>query len=148
MVFCLRYSAALNKAFLFKRKMRRKLFLFICSQIQSDSKPMFNLLIIFTPLLSSNLIISHNPPPTSPSFYQIHQRDKPSRSFTASLNTITTSTSSTMDILCVYCFDVLNSELEKRSPIPFPAAHLAKTNPKLLTNGEAETNDVVSIDTD
>jgi hypothetical protein len=52
-----------------------------------------------------------------------------------------------MDLLCVYCFDVLASELEKRSPIPFPAAHLAKTNPKLLTNGEAETHDVVSIDT-
>jgi len=52
-----------------------------------------------------------------------------------------------MDILCVYCFDVLGSELEKRTPIPFPAAHLAKTNPKLLTNGDAESHDVVSIDT-
>ena len=52
-----------------------------------------------------------------------------------------------MDILCVYCFDVLGSELDKRAAIPFPAAHLAKTNPKLLTNGDAESHDVVSIDT-
>ena len=52
-----------------------------------------------------------------------------------------------MDILCVYCFDVLGSELEKRAPIPFPAAHLAKTKPKLLTNGDAEPHEVVSTDT-
>lgn len=52
-----------------------------------------------------------------------------------------------MDILCVYCFDVLVSELEKRSPMPFPAALLAKTNPNLLTNAESESHDVVSIDT-
>jgi len=52
-----------------------------------------------------------------------------------------------MDILCVYCFDVLGAELDKRAAIPFPAAHLAKTNPKLLTNGDAESHDVVSIDT-
>ena len=50
-----------------------------------------------------------------------------------------------MDLLCIYCFDVLVSELDKRSPIPFPAAQLAKTNPKVLLNGEA--HDVVSIDT-
>ena len=56
-------------------------------------------------------------------------------------------TDPSMDLLCVYSFDVLVSELEKRAPIPFPAAHLAKTNPKLLTNGEAETHDIVSIDT-
>jgi hypothetical protein len=53
-----------------------------------------------------------------------------------------------MDLLCVYCFDVLRSELEKRAGIPFPAAHLAKTNPKALMNGEAEVNDVVSMDTE
>jgi hypothetical protein len=54
-----------------------------------------------------------------------------------------------MDVLCVYCFDVLVAELEKRSPIPFPAALLAKTNPNLLTSAEAESesHDVVSIDT-
>jgi hypothetical protein len=52
-----------------------------------------------------------------------------------------------MDILCVYCFDVLGAELDKRAAIPFPAAHLAKTNPKLLSNGDAESHDVVSIDT-
>lgn len=53
-----------------------------------------------------------------------------------------------MDVLCVYCFDVLVSELEKRSPIPFPAAQLAKTKPKsLLVNGEAESNDIVTLDT-
>jgi hypothetical protein len=52
-----------------------------------------------------------------------------------------------MDILCVYCFDVIGAELDKRAAIPFPAAHLAKTNPKLLTNGDAESHDVVSIDT-
>jgi len=52
-----------------------------------------------------------------------------------------------MDLLCVYCFDVLVSDIDKRSPVPFPAAHLAKTNPNLLTNGEAATHDVVSIDT-
>jgi hypothetical protein len=53
-----------------------------------------------------------------------------------------------MDVLCVYCFDVLVSELDKSTPIQFPAAHLAKTNPEQLTNGEAESHDVVSIDTD
>lgn len=52
-----------------------------------------------------------------------------------------------MDLLCVYCFDVLVAELEKRAPIPFPAAHLAKTHPKSLTNGETESRDIVSIDT-
>ena len=52
-----------------------------------------------------------------------------------------------MDLLCVYCFDVLVSDLEKRLPVPFPAAHLAKTNPKLLTNREVEAHDIVSIDT-
>jgi len=52
-----------------------------------------------------------------------------------------------MDVLCVYCFDILVSELEKHTPIPFPAAHLAKTNPNHLANGEAESHDVVSIDT-
>jgi len=52
-----------------------------------------------------------------------------------------------MDVLCVYCFDVLVSDLEKRSPIAFPAAHLAKTNPKFLTNGDAASQDIVSIDT-
>jgi len=51
-----------------------------------------------------------------------------------------------MDVLCVYCFDVLVSELEKRSPIPFPAAHLAKTNPKLLTDGKVD-DEFVSVDT-
>ena len=52
-----------------------------------------------------------------------------------------------MDLLCAYCFDVLVCDLDKRSPIPFPAAYLAKTNPKLLANGETEANDVVSTDT-
>jgi len=52
-----------------------------------------------------------------------------------------------MDVLCVYCFDVLVSDLDKRTPIPFPGAHLAKTNPEHLVNGEAESHDVVSIST-
>jgi hypothetical protein len=52
-----------------------------------------------------------------------------------------------MDILCVYCFDVLVTELEKRSPMPFPAALLAKKTPNLLTSAESESQDVVSLDT-
>jgi hypothetical protein len=52
-----------------------------------------------------------------------------------------------MDLLCIYCFDILLSELEKRTPIPFPAAQLAKTNTKSIANGETESQDIVSIDT-
>ena len=53
-----------------------------------------------------------------------------------------------MDVLCVYCFDVLASDLDKRSPIPFPAAHLAKTSPRFLTNSDAASSqDIVAIDT-
>ena len=53
-----------------------------------------------------------------------------------------------MDVLCVYCFDVLAAELEKRRAIPFPAAHLANAKPKALLNGDADAPDIVSIDTD
>jgi hypothetical protein len=58
-----------------------------------------------------------------------------------------------MDILCVYCFDVLASELEKRTPIPFPAAQLPKSNLLVgVVNGVAGddttvSKDAVSIDT-
>jgi len=52
-----------------------------------------------------------------------------------------------MDVLCVYCFDVLVSELEKRSPIPFPAAQLAKTKTKSVVNSESESNHIVTLDT-
>lgn len=52
-----------------------------------------------------------------------------------------------MDILCVYCFDVLLSELDKRPVIPFPAALLAKTTPNVLTGTDASSHDIVSIDT-
>jgi hypothetical protein len=52
-----------------------------------------------------------------------------------------------MDLLCIYCFDVLISELDTRAPMPFPAAQLSKTNTKLITDDEPESQDIVSIDT-
>ena len=52
-----------------------------------------------------------------------------------------------MEVLCVYCFDVLVAELEKRCAIPFPAAHLASVKPIALFGSNGDVGDVVSIDT-
>lgn len=79
-------------------------------------------------------------------FSKASSAERPFPSFTAT-GVAASIFLSAMDILCVYCFDVLLSELDKRSAIPFPAALLAKTSPNLLTSIDSDSHDVVSIDT-